>query len=174
MALARAHFLKMLLTIDHGISVSYLPQDVTLDETRSVWDVATDPIRQDLEDLQLLAEPAHYEVALARLISSDGFDAENRVKSLLSRFDLTFSDRLVGTLSGGERMRLSWVRLLVTQPNLLLLDEPTNHLDSQRRGLFMDFLSEWQGQPLSCHMMKVYWNRGQPQFVVTASTFEGL
>ncbi len=141
----KSTLLKKLITINSGVCISYLPQDVTLDGTRSVWDVATDPIRQNLEDLKLLTDPIYYEAALERLNVSQGFDAESRVRALLYRFDLAFPDRLVASLSGGERMRLSWVRLLVNQPDVLLLDEPTNHLDSERRLLLMTFLHEWQG-----------------------------
>jgi iron complex transport system ATP-binding protein len=44
-----------------------------------------------------------------------------------------FGDRLVSTLSGGERRRLGLARLLTQDPLVLLLDEPVNHLDPRHQ-----------------------------------------
>jgi len=40
-----------------------------------------------------------------------------------------YSDQIVGTLSGGEKVKLQFARILMTQPNVLLLDEPSNDID---------------------------------------------
>ena len=50
-----------------------------------------------------------------------------------------------GTLSGGERARLSLALIVQTQPNLLLLDEPTNHLDIDMRQALADALVSFEG-----------------------------
>jgi ATP-binding cassette subfamily F protein uup len=51
----------------------------------------------------------------------------------------------VGTLSGGERRRLSLMRLLMAEPNVLLLDEPTNDLDIDTLTALEDLLDGWPG-----------------------------
>ncbi|GAA1137771.1 ABC-F family ATP-binding cassette domain-containing protein [Ornithinicoccus hortensis] len=51
----------------------------------------------------------------------------------------------VGDLSGGERRRLQFVRLLMDEPNVLLLDEPTNDLDIDTLTSLEDVLDGWAG-----------------------------
>lgn len=43
--------------------------------------------------------------------------------------ELLYSERMVGTLSGGERVKLQLIRILLEAPDVLLLDEPTNDID---------------------------------------------
>ncbi|HEY2216067.1 MAG TPA: ABC-F family ATP-binding cassette domain-containing protein [Solirubrobacteraceae bacterium] len=52
---------------------------------------------------------------------------------------------LVDDLSGGERRRLSLMRLLMGEPNVLLLDEPTNDLDIDTLTALEDLLDGWPG-----------------------------
>ncbi|HTA05111.1 MAG TPA: ABC-F family ATP-binding cassette domain-containing protein, partial [Solirubrobacteraceae bacterium] len=52
---------------------------------------------------------------------------------------------LVDELSGGERRRLSLMRLLMGEPNVLLLDEPTNDLDIDTLTALEDLLDGWPG-----------------------------
>lgn len=54
-------------------------------------------------------------------------------------------NRLMGSLSGGERTRAGIARLLLDAPDLLLLDEPTNNLDAAGRAAVMDLIRRWPG-----------------------------
>lgn len=54
-------------------------------------------------------------------------------------------DRLLASLSGGERTRVALARLLIEAPNVLLLDEPTNNLDAGGRAAVAELLARWRG-----------------------------
>ncbi len=72
---------------------------------------------------------------------------EASASSLLEEFGFT-GERLVtriGDLSGGERRRLQFLRLLMGEPNVLLLDEPTNDLDIDTLTVVEDYLDSWPG-----------------------------
>ena len=67
--------------------------------------------------------------------------------TLLEDFGFT-GDRLttrIDDLSGGERRRLQFLRLLLDEPNVLLLDEPTNDLDIDTLTVIEDYLDGWPG-----------------------------
>ena len=44
---------------------------------------------------------------------------------------ISYETRLLGSLSGGEKIKAQLLRLLLAQPTLLLLDEPSNDLDGE-------------------------------------------
>jgi len=108
------------------LRIGHLSQTVTeLDETERV-----------LESVQRLQR----QVKLAT-------GRESSASSLLEEFGFS-GQRLVtriGELSGGERRRLQFLRLLLDEPNVLLLDEPTNDLDIDTLTVIEDYLDGWPG-----------------------------
>lgn len=72
--------------------------------------------------------------------------ARNHLATVLFQGDEVY--RLVGELSGGERARLAFLKLVLEGANLLVLDEPTNHLDIFSREIIETFLTEYPGTVL--------------------------
>ncbi len=74
-------------------------------------------------------------------------EIRNRIKDLLGAFMFggDHSDKKVKVLSGGERTRLSMIKLLLEPVNLLILDEPTNHLDIRTKDILKSALKDYDG-----------------------------
>jgi ATPase subunit of ABC transporter with duplicated ATPase domains len=86
-------------------------------------------------------------VEATRRVTALAGGGEASASSLLEDFGFTqnkLTTRL-DDLSGGERRRLQFLRLLLGEPNVLLLDEPTNDLDIDTLTVIEDYLDSWPG-----------------------------
>ena len=85
--------------------------------------------------------------AIEEIWSAYPFMTETKVRSSLAAFlfkgDEVFKP--LSAMSGGERARVSLLKLMLGGYNLLLLDEPTNHLDASSREALENTLLEYEG-----------------------------
>jgi ATP-binding cassette subfamily F protein 3 len=74
-------------------------------------------------------------------------DIRRKISDLLGAFMFGGEDsqKKVKVLSGGERVRLCMVKLLLQPVNLLILDEPTNHLDLKTKDILKQALRDFDG-----------------------------
>jgi len=93
---------------------------------------------------QVMEEYGKVEEELER---KDGYSCEVRLKAVLIGLGFKESDfkKRIDYLSGGEKSRLAYVKLLLREPDLLLLDEPTNHLDIEATEWLENYLINYQG-----------------------------
>ena len=72
---------------------------------------------------------------------------DGEIRSILGRFLFKNEDvfKTVKLLSGGEKARLSLLKMMLKGSNTLILDEPTNHLDIDAREVFEDAIKEFEG-----------------------------
>lgn len=80
----------------------------------------------------------------------EAWDVDARIAVTLTGLGLGALDRVrpTGTLSGGQRARLSLAWVLLNAPDVLLLDEPTNHLDGSATAYLVQVLTAWRGPVL--------------------------
>jgi ATP-binding cassette subfamily F protein 3 len=150
-----------------GVTVGYLPQEVTLDWAKTVLAEALTAsphlaaIEAELQQVEAgLSDPAVYsdESALAQALDhqnrllaayeeAGGLSYENTVKATLRRLGFAESDFTLPTsvLSGGQKKLLALAKLAVNRPAVLLLDEPDNHLDLAGKAYLEKFIRAYPG-----------------------------
>ena len=156
--------------IDKNRTIGYLTQHVDLDLNNTIYDemnlVFKDlrNIEDRLHSLEIkMAEPynednaAYHEkiikdyTTLQDLYSHKGgytYKGEiSRVLKGLGFLEEDF-DKIINTLSGGQKTRVSLCKLLLKNPDIILLDEPTNHLDLEAIEWLEEYLKNYKGTVL--------------------------
>ncbi len=132
-----------------NLIVSFLPQEFTLDESNNVYENILSGAQAELnlikeyEDTHYESPRKHYLEEL--ILRMDSWNLEKRINMLIQSLTAPAAERIVSTLSGGEKRRVAICRALISKPDLLILDEPTNHLDTKSIEWLEDFLSSYKG-----------------------------
>ena len=119
-----------------GIHIAYLSQEESFDPALNIEETifATEnkvlpTTKQYEEALQNPDDAEAYQKAFELMEQHNAWDFETQYRLILSKLKLNDLNQKVGSLSGGQRKRLSLAIILINKPDLLILDEPTNHLD---------------------------------------------
>lgn len=148
-------------TINKGLKVGYIAQENGLDEDKTIWDemltVFNDLIEKNKKITKMQEQIAdhpededllkRYDQLAYDFEQEGGFTYQAEIKSILNGFNFKENtwNKVISTLSGGEKTRLAFVKLLLQKPPVLLLDEPTNYLDLDTLDWLEAFLKNYQG-----------------------------
>lgn len=146
--------------------ISWLPQVIT-DEIPnldiSVFDYLLDgrPINRlekEIESLYIKSSTMSDEKEINKILSKinrlqteleywEPYQAEEILLKLISemKIDDDLLEQSISTLSGGQKSKIAFIRLLYSKPDLILLDEPTNHLDKDTKDFVINYLKNYHG-----------------------------
>lgn len=77
----------------------------------------------------------------------DVYNAESILLKIIDgmNIDDTILNKKLGELSGGQKSKVAFAKLLYSKPEVILLDEPTNHLDEESKKYVIEYLKGYKG-----------------------------
>jgi len=136
--------------LHRDLRMAYLGQEPELYPEHTILEAVLDSenpvIRAIRAYEEALLHPSRTEALQQASLRMDDLKAwgmEARMKEVLTRLQVAEMERLVKTLSGGEKKRLALAKIIIEEPDFLILDEPTNHLDLD----MVEWLEDYLGQP---------------------------
>lgn len=154
------------ITLNTKINLGYLPQvimDDASNKEETVFEYLLEgrPIKELKEELNSLYEiiartQDEYELKkyykkinyVSELLEYyDEYNAESSLLKIISgmNIDDNLLDLKLKNISGGQKSKVAFARLLYSNPEIMLLDEPTNHLDLDTKDYIIDYLKNYHG-----------------------------
>lgn len=154
------------IKLDTKIKIGYLPQvimDDVEDKEETVFDYLLEgrPIKnlkKELEDLYQTIATINNDYELKKYYKKinrvsemleyyDEYNAESILLKIISGMNINdeLLDLKLKDISGGQKSKIAFARLLYSNPEILLLDEPTNHLDLDTKDYIIDYLKKYHG-----------------------------
>ena len=154
------------ITLNTKINLGYLPQvimDDASNEEETVFEYLLEgrPIKELKEELNSLYEiiartQDEYELkkyykkinCVSELLEYyDEYNAESSLLKIISgmNIDDNLLDLKLKNISGGQKSKVAFARLLYSNPEIMLLDEPTNHLDLDTKDYIINYLKNYHG-----------------------------
>ncbi len=134
-------------------NTAFNPDNTVFDEVYSGLGATYDTIR-DYERAIASEDQRRIGRAMAAMDAADAWNAEQKIKQVLSSLKLTRLDQRMGSLSGGEAKRVALASMLLREADFLIMDEPTNHLDIE----VIEFLEDYLGKS-RCTLLMVTHDR---------------
>lgn len=154
------------IRLEKNARVGYLPQVIHLNEESSVYDYIYSgrpilKLQNKQKELEKQMEQCKDEQELKILFHNydenrkaldywEEYSADSILEKIINGMHI--SDELlvlpVNKLSGGEKSKIAFARVLFENPNVLMLDEPTNHLDADSRDWVINYLKSYRGMVL--------------------------
>lgn len=154
------------ITLNTKINLGYLPQvimDDASNKEETVFEYLLEgrPIKKLKEELNSLYEiiartQDEYELkkyykkinCVSELLEYyDEYNAESSLLKIISGMNIEDSllDLKLKNISGGQKSKVAFARLVYSNPEIMLLDEPTNHLDLDTKDYIIDYLKNYHG-----------------------------
>ena len=154
------------IKLDISIALGYLPQVIMDDKDnleKTVFEYLLDgrpiqKLKNELSSLYDTISKENNEYELKKYYKQinkvnelldyyDEYNAEGILLKIISGMNIDFSllDLKLKDISGGQKSKIAFARLLYSNPEIMLLDEPTNHLDLDTKDYIINYLKNYRG-----------------------------
>lgn len=154
------------ITLDTKINLGYLPQVIMEDassEDETVFDYLLEgrpikKLKEELTNFYDIIANTHNEHELKKYYKKinrinelleyyDEYNAESILLKIISgmQIDDSLLDLKLKNISGGQKSKVAFAKLLYSNPEIMLLDEPTNHLYLDTKDYIINYLKNYHG-----------------------------